>query len=82
MLHNARSRKIIISLLSFALLLISIYSIKPALRILADENDIATAPAVPAFTEDKVVIKPGKKAVLSIENAEGYKITWTSKTPM
>ena len=34
---------------------------------------------IPVFSETKVVLKPGKKATLTLKDSEGYKITWSSR---
>ncbi|MBR4724975.1 MAG: CapA family protein [Lachnospiraceae bacterium] len=74
---NNRLKKIILSCLSLALLLLIISHVTPLHRVSAEEGEITAA--VPALTESKVVIKPGKKATLTIENADGCKVTWTSR---
>ena len=79
MLHFLRSRKIFVPIVMIALLIVAMIGITPSQSVRAEENDVAVQATVPAISDAKIVLKPDKKATLTIENAEGAEITWSSR---
>ena len=79
MLNIFRSRKNIFLLFSLAILTVSILCLNPARSVRADENDTASASAAPVLSDVKAVLVPGDKITLTVDNAEGYDITWSSR---
>ncbi|MCR5331081.1 MAG: CapA family protein [Lachnospiraceae bacterium] len=47
----------------------------------AEEDEEVIRQASPLLSDKKIILKPGKKHTLSVEDAEGLKITWNSSDP-